>query len=53
MFVFQSVEIIQKGDVTVDKIPLVENLIDPLTKTLTEEGGGREEEEREREKETI
>ena len=50
VFVFQSVEIIQKGDVTVDKIPLVDNLIDILTKTLIEEGRGKEEEERKRER---
>ena len=48
VFVFQSVEIIQKGDVMVDKIPFAKNLIDPLTKKLTKEGGEKGEGGREK-----
>ena len=35
MLVFQNVEIVSRSDVIVDKIPYVENLQDPFTKTLT------------------
>ena len=35
MLVFQNVEIVSRSDVIVDKIPYVENLSDPFTKTLT------------------
>ena len=36
MFVFQSVKIVQRGDVTIRWIPFAGNPIDPFTRTLTE-----------------
>ena len=35
MLVFQSVEIVQRGDMMDDKIPSMDNLADLFTKTLT------------------
>ena len=35
VLVFQSVEIVQRCDARVENIPSVDNLVDPLTMTLT------------------
>ena len=35
VLVFQSVEIVQRCDVRVEKIPSMDNLVDPLTMKLT------------------